>query len=110
MQLGDLLAPAGSAVEKTMTNKQLLQTFKKWDETSKAIEKQLKASANNMSKIDGVNFSAGPLIKLAKELQKSSNIVSKGKAYTSREIKNAREELGINLAGKNKVVRTQKRI
>ena len=107
MQLGDLLAPAGSAVEKTMTNKQLLQTFKKWDETSKAIEKQLKASANNMSKIDGVNFSAGPLIKLAKELQKSSNIVSKGKAYTSKEIKNARENFGINLAGKNKVIRAQ---
>lgn len=93
MQLGDLLTPAGNAVEKTMSNQKILQVFKQWDETSSAIEKQLKNSASNMSKIDGINFSAGPLIKLAKELQKSSNIVSTGKAYTSREIKKQEKKL-----------------
>ena len=108
VQLGDLLTPAGNAVEKTMSNQKILQVFKQWDETSSAIEKQLKNSASNMSKIEGINFGAGSLIKLAKELQKSSNLVSKGKAYTSREIKKAREETGINLAGKFKTVRTQK--
>tara|TARA_R110000822_G_scaffold310495_1_gene443493 strand:- start:1456 stop:4644 length:3189 start_codon:yes stop_codon:yes gene_type:complete len=107
MQLGDLLTPPGNAIEKTMSNQKILQVFKKWDETSSAIEKQLKNSASNMSKIDGINFSAGPLVKLAKELQKSSNVVSKGKAYGVREIKKAREEFGINLAGKNKIVPTQ---
>ena len=95
-QIGQLLKPTPNLTEKALNNNQLLQIFKQWDDTALALEKQLKTSASNMSKIDGVNFNISALKGLVTAAQRSQKISARGKRYTKAEIEAARKQ-GIDL-------------
>jgi len=57
--LGNLLKVPGNAVEKANLQQQILKLTKKWDETSTAMEQQMKLSAGQMARTEGINFNIG---------------------------------------------------
>ena len=94
--LGNLLKVPGNAVEKANLQQQILKFTKQWDETSTAMEQQLKLSAGQMARTEGINFNIGSVKKAARKWQKEFNVTGAGLKYTQKEIDDA-AELGIKL-------------
>jgi len=94
--LGNLLKVPGNAVEKANLQQQILKLTKKWDETSTAIEQQMKLSAGQMARTEGINFNIGSVKEAARKWQKEFNVTGAGLKYTQKEIDDA-AELGIKL-------------
>jgi hypothetical protein len=94
--LGNLLKVPTNAVEKTNLQQQILKLTKKWDETSTAIEQQMKLSAGQMARTEGINFNIGGVKRAARKWQKEFNVTGAGLKYTQKEIDDA-AALGINL-------------
>ena len=94
--LGDLLKVPTNAVEKANLQQQILKLTKQWDETSTAMEQQLKLSAGQMARTEGINFGIGNVKKSARKWQKEFNVTGPGLKYTQKEI-DAAAELGIKL-------------
>ena len=94
--LGNLLKVPGNAVEKANLQQQILKLTKKWDETSTAMEQQMKLSAGQMARTEGINFNIGGVKRAARKWQKEFNVTGAGLKYTQKEIDDA-AELGIKL-------------
>ena len=94
--LGNMMKAPGNAVEKANLQQQIFKLFKDWDKTSTAIEQQMKTSAGQMARIEGINFGIGNVKKSARYWQKEFNVTGPGKKYTQKEIDDA-AELGIKL-------------
>ena len=94
--LGNLLKVPGNAVEKANLQQQILKLTKKWDETSTAMEQQMKLSAGQMARTEGINFNIGGVKRAARKWQKEFNVTGAGLKYTQKEIDDA-AALGIKL-------------
>ena len=94
--LGNLLKVPGNAVEKANLQQQILKLTKKWDETSTAMEQQMKLSAGQMARTEGINFNIGGVKRAARKWQKEFNVTGPGLKYTQKEIDDA-AALGIKL-------------
>ena len=92
LEMGDLLKAPLNDVDGFAANSKFLNFFKKWDETATAQESILKNTANNMSKIEGINYNLSPIKTEAKKIIKELNIFGKRKTPTKSEIKKAAEE------------------
>ncbi len=92
LEMGDLLKAVASETDAAAANTKFLNFFKKWDETATAQESILKNSANNLSKLEGINYNLSPIKTEAKKIIKELNIYGKRKTPTKTEVRRAADE------------------
>ena len=97
LEMGDLLKSVANETDAAAANIKFLNFFKKWDETATAQESILKNAANNMSKLQGINYNLNPVKSEAKKIIKELNIYGPAKAPTKTQLKVA-EEQGVKLS------------
>tara|TARA_R110002020_G_scaffold446786_2_gene659077 strand:+ start:7082 stop:10096 length:3015 start_codon:yes stop_codon:yes gene_type:complete len=97
LEMGDLLKSVANETDAAAANIKFLNFFKKWDETATAQESILKNAANDMSKLQGINYNLNPVKSEAKKIIKELNIYGPAKAPTKTQLKVA-EEQGVKLS------------
>ena len=92
LEMGNLLKAGLNETDAAAANIKFLNFFKKWDETATAQESILKNAANDLSKLEGINYNLNPVKAEAKKIIKELNVYGKRKTPTKKEIKKATEE------------------